>query len=165
MKQVLVNENVCIGCKLCEVYCRLKHSKSGDLVKAHRRETPRPISRVRVDESGIVSLSVRCQQCTDAACLRACLTGALSRDPETGIITVDEKRCIGCGTCSLVCPLGVPKLDAVAKKMVKCDLCQEDEIPACVANCPNEALIFVEADELPAEENPSELSTSESTAK
>ncbi len=144
MKQVLVKENVCIGCKLCEVYCRLQHSKTGNLIKAHRQESPRPISRVRVDESGIVSLSVRCQQCDDAPCLRACLTGALQRDPATGIVKVDEKRCIGCGTCSLVCPLGVPKLDLSAKKMVKCDLCQGEEIPACVANCPNEALIFTE---------------------
>ncbi len=149
MKQVLVKENVCIGCKLCEVYCRLKHSETGNLVKAHRRESPRPISRVRVDENGIVSLSIRCQQCADAACLRACLTGALHRDPATGIVLVDEKHCIGCGTCSLVCPLGVPKLDLFAKKMVKCDLCQGEEIPACVANCPNEALVFVEADGSP----------------
>jgi Fe-S-cluster-containing hydrogenase component 2 len=28
--------------------------------------------------------------------------------------------------------------------MVKCDLCQGEEIPVCVAHCPNEALIYVE---------------------
>jgi Fe-S-cluster-containing hydrogenase component 2 len=28
--------------------------------------------------------------------------------------------------------------------MVKCDLCQGEEIPACVANCPNEALIYAD---------------------
>ncbi len=144
MKQVIVNDQVCIGCRLCEVYCRLKHSRSKDLVKAHKKETPRPISRLRVDENGVVSLSVRCQHCADAACIRACLTGALSRDPVTSLVNVDEDRCIGCGTCSLACPLGVPKLDPAQKKMVKCDLCQDEEIPVCVANCPNEALIYAE---------------------
>lgn len=144
MKQVHVNEQVCIGCRLCEVYCRLKHAVTDDLIKAHKKEFPRPISRLRVDESGIVSLSVRCQHCEDAPCIRACLTGALSRDPATLLVNVDEDRCIGCGTCSLTCPLGVPKLDTDAKKMVKCDLCQDEEIPACVANCPNEALTFVD---------------------
>ncbi len=148
MKRVYVNEDVCIGCRLCEVYCRLKHSKTKDLIKAHKRETPKPLPRLRVDESGVLSLSVRCQHCDDAACIRACLTGALARDPETGLVTVDEERCIGCGTCVLACPLGVPRLDLSRHKMVKCDLCQDEEIPPCVANCPNEALIYAEvADE------------------
>ena len=148
MKKVYVKEDVCIGCGLCEVYCRLKHSKSKDLIKAYKQETPRPMSRLRVDESGIVSFSVRCQHCDDAPCIRACLTGALSRDPATSLVVVDEERCIGCGTCILACPLGVPKLDISEKKMVKCDLCQGEELPVCVANCPNEALLYVDvADE------------------
>jgi carbon-monoxide dehydrogenase iron sulfur subunit len=144
VKQVIVKDQVCIGCRLCEVYCRLKHARSSDLVKAHRKETPRPLPRVRVDESGVVSLSVRCQHCEDAPCIRACLTGALSRDPATSLVVVDEDRCIGCGTCSLACPLGVPSLDPARQKMVKCDLCQDEEVPVCVANCPNEALLYVE---------------------
>jgi carbon-monoxide dehydrogenase iron sulfur subunit len=146
MKQVYIKEQVCIGCHLCEVYCRLKHSHSGDLVRAFKKETPKPLPRLRVDESGIVSLSVRCQHCSDAPCIRACLTGALSRDPLTSLVNVDEERCIGCGTCALACPLGIPKLDTAQKKMVKCDLCQDEEIPVCVANCPNEALYYAEVD-------------------
>jgi carbon-monoxide dehydrogenase iron sulfur subunit len=144
MKQIYVKEQACIGCHLCEVYCRLKHSRSNDLVKAYKKESPRPLPRLRVDECGIVSLSVRCQHCEDAPCLNACITGALYRDPLTSLVIVDEEKCIGCGTCALVCPLGVPKLDTVHKKMVKCDLCTDEEIPVCVANCPNEALVYVE---------------------
>jgi carbon-monoxide dehydrogenase iron sulfur subunit len=145
MKQVYIKEQVCMGCHLCEVYCLQKHARSKDLVKAYKKEFPRALARVRVDESGIVSLSVRCQHCADAPCIRACLTGALYRDPSTSLVTVDEEKCIGCGTCSLTCPLGVPKLDTAQKKMVKCDLCQDEEIPVCVANCPNEALVYAEA--------------------
>jgi anaerobic carbon-monoxide dehydrogenase iron sulfur subunit len=145
MRQIYVKESVCIGCHLCEVYCRRKHARSGDLVKAFKKESPRPLPRLRVDESGIVSLSVRCQHCEEAPCVRACLTGALTRDPLTSLVTVDEERCIGCGTCALVCPLGVPKLDTERKKMVKCDLCRDEEIPVCVANCPNEALAYTES--------------------
>jgi carbon-monoxide dehydrogenase iron sulfur subunit len=144
MRKVYVKEQVCMACHLCEVACLLKHAQTKDLVKAYKKESPRALSRVRVDESGIVSLSVRCQHCDDAPCLRACLTGALSRDALTSLVVVDEERCIGCGTCVLVCPLGVPRLDKEQKKMVKCDLCQDVEIPACVAGCPNEALVYVE---------------------
>jgi carbon-monoxide dehydrogenase iron sulfur subunit len=148
MKQIFIKESVCIGCHLCEVYCRLKHAVSGDLVKTYKKESPRPLPRLRVDECGIVSLSVRCQHCEDAPCIRACITGALSRDALTSLVNVDEERCVGCGTCALVCPLGVPRLDAVRKKMVKCDLCQDEEIPVCVANCPNEALQYGEVKSL-----------------
>lgn len=148
MKQIYIKESSCIACHLCEVYCRLKHSSSGDLVKAFKKESPRPLPRLRVDESGTVSLSVHCQHCEDAPCIRACLTGALSRDPLTSLVTADEERCAGCGTCVLVCPLGVPQLDSSRKKMVKCDLCQGEEVPACVANCPNEALICADISDL-----------------
>jgi carbon-monoxide dehydrogenase iron sulfur subunit len=147
MKKVYVNEKVCIGCRLCEIYCQLHHAQSNDLIKVFKKESPRPEPRLRVEENGVISLSVRCQHCDDAPCVRACLTGALSRDPETGVVTVDEERCIGCGTCILVCPVGVLRLDKQQKKMLKCDLCQGEEIPVCVANCPNEALAYVDEPE------------------
>ena len=151
MRKVYVKEDVCIGCHLCEVYCQLKHAKSSDLVKAFKKEATRPKARLHVEEDGVLSLSVRCQHCEEAPCAQACLTGAITRDPVTSLVTVDEDKCIGCWTCLLVCPLGVIRQDKEQKKMLKCDLCQGDEVPACVANCPNEALICVEEpDEVPA---------------
>ena len=144
MKKVYVKEEFCIGCRLCEVYCQLKHARSKDLVKAFKRESPPPLPRIRVDEKGVVSLSVRCQQCDDAPCVQACLTGALERNPESRLVNVDEDKCIGCWTCLLVCPLAAIKPDIEQKRALKCDLCQGEEVPVCVANCPNEALVYVE---------------------
>jgi carbon-monoxide dehydrogenase iron sulfur subunit len=105
------------------------------------------LPRLRVEEKGTVSFSVRCQHCDEAPCVQACLTGALTRDPVSSLVEVDEERCIGCGTCLLACPLGVLRLDKEEHKMLKCDLCQGKEIPACVVNCPNEALVYVEVEE------------------
>jgi len=144
VRKVYVKEEVCIGCRLCEVYCQLQHAHTKDLVKAFKRESPPPLPRLRVDERGVVSLSVRCQQCEDAPCVQACLTGALERDPESRLVKLDEEKCIGCWTCLLVCPLAAIKQDTEQKKALKCDLCQGEEIPVCVANCPNEALVYVE---------------------
>ncbi len=144
MRRVYVKETACIGCHLCEVYCQLRHAQLTDLIKAFKRESPRPLSRLRVEERGVVSFSVRCQHCEDAPCVYACLTGALSRDSDSGIVNVDKERCIGCWTCILVCPFGAIRQDAEQKKVLKCDLCQGEEIPVCVANCPNEALAHVE---------------------
>jgi carbon-monoxide dehydrogenase iron sulfur subunit len=144
MRRVYVKEQACIGCHLCEVYCQLQHAQSTDLIKAFKRESPRPLPRLRVEEKGVISLSVRCQQCEEVPCVQACLTGALTRDPESLSVKVDEERCIGCWTCLLVCPLAAIRQDARQRKVIKCDLCQGEEIPACVANCPNEALVYVE---------------------
>jgi Fe-S-cluster-containing hydrogenase component 2 len=47
----------------------------------------------------------------------------------------------------MVCPLGAIKQDKEHKKMLKCDFCHGEEIPACVANCPNEALFCLELDD------------------
>ena len=52
---------------------------------------------------------------------------------------------MGCWTCIAVCPYSVIKMDMTKGRIVaKCDLCQEIDVPACVANCPNEALVYKE---------------------
>lgn len=147
MKKVYIKEPVCMGCHLCEVYCQQAHSQSKDLVKAFKRETPRPLPRVRMEEKDHMSFSVRCLHCDDAPCVYSCLTGALSKDPETGVVDVDTERCIGCWTCIVACPYGAIKRDTERHTMVKCDLCAGEEAPACVVNCPNEALAFADVGE------------------
>jgi carbon-monoxide dehydrogenase iron sulfur subunit len=44
----------------------------------------------------------------------------------------------------MVCPYGAIKMDKENKVIAKCDLCQDQKEPACVANCPNQALEFRE---------------------
>jgi carbon-monoxide dehydrogenase iron sulfur subunit len=95
MRRVYVKEEACIGCHLCEVYSQLQHSESKDIIKASKRVSPRPLPKLWLEERGAVSFSVRCQQCDEAACFYACLTGAITRDGMTGVIKVDEERCIG----------------------------------------------------------------------
>jgi len=148
MRRVYVKEEACIGCLLCEVYCRWQHSQSQDLLKAFKKEFPPPSSRVRVETRGQVSFSVHCQHCSQAPCVYACLTGALSRDPVSGVVNIDEEKCIGCWTCLLVCPLGAIRRDIMQAKAVKCDLCQGEDVPVCVANCPNEALVYAEVPDM-----------------
>jgi len=145
MKRILVEEEVCMGCGLCEVYCIAQHSKSKDIIKAYKREHPRPLSRVRKEESKPVSFAVQCRHCKDPPCVIACLSGAMRLDEETGLVVHDAEKCMGCWTCIMVCPYGAVIMDNSSRKVVaKCDLCPDLDVPACVANCPNEALICVE---------------------
>lgn len=97
-----------------------------------------------MEARGAVSFSVRCQHCADAPCVQSCLTGALSQDTVSGIVAVDAEKCIGCWTCILACPFGAIRQDVAQGKAVKCDLCQGRDTPACVDNCPNEALVYAE---------------------
>jgi carbon-monoxide dehydrogenase iron sulfur subunit len=130
MKQIYVNEEFCIGCRLCEIHCSVQHSRSKKIIKAFREEAPRAMARVLVEEEGPLSFAMQCRHCEDAPCIEACMVGAMRRDEETGV---------------MVCPFGAIQRNLVGNKAAsKCDLCYGEDIPACVAHCPNEALTFVD---------------------
>ena len=141
MKKVFAREDLCINCRLCEVYCKTAHSKSKDIVTAYKEEDPAPAARISVYGDREDSVAVNCRHCEDPACVKACITGAMHKDPKTGIVSVDENKCIGCMTCLAVCPYGCIKPGRIA---FKCDLCGGDG-PARVKNCPNHALVWAEA--------------------
>ena len=147
MKRVYAREEVCAGCKLCEVYCAVAHSKYPDnVLKAYQKQDTTLMSRILVEINQPLTFALQCRHCEEAYCTQACITGAMSKDPETGIVINDESRCIGCWTCILVCPYGAIKRDESGHKVAsKCDLCSNNELsPICVQKCPNNALIFAE---------------------
>ncbi|MEW5706120.1 MAG: 4Fe-4S dicluster domain-containing protein [Actinomycetota bacterium] len=143
MKRVYAKEKVCIGCRLCEIWCRTEHSKSKNIIKAHKKEFPRPMARVLVEEAIPVSFAIQCRHCDEPACVESCITGALTKE-ESGRVAYNEAKCVGCWTCVLVCPYGAPQRDLARKKIAKCDLCPDRLIPACVEMCPNRALVYEE---------------------
>jgi len=144
IKRIYINEDVCIGCGLCKVYCTTEHSRSKDIIKAHKREMPKPVTRVRIERKAEVAFSFQCRHCAEPWCVYSCLTGAMQKDPVTGLVKVDQDRCMGCWTCMLACPHGAIARDQGKKIAAKCDFCPDRDVPACVANCPNEALIVIE---------------------
>lgn len=144
MKKIIAKPENCIGCGLCEVYCTVQHSKSKDIIKAYNSERPKPISRVKLEVNKPLSFAIQCRHCENAPCATACLSGAMQKDNKTGLVTHNKEKCIGCWTCVMVCPYGAIKMDKQNKVVAKCDFCIEQKEPACVANCPNQALILKE---------------------
>lgn len=144
MKRIYCDRDYCVNCRLCEVACITAHSKSKNTLKAYKKEKPRPIARVIVEERLPVSMAVQCRHCDNAACVRACISGAMTKDLESGITSVDSEKCVGCWTCVAACPYGAVRPGVVGhrKVAVKCDLCADLGEPACLAVCPNEALTF-----------------------
>jgi len=144
MKRIYCNEDVCIGCHLCEIACVVEHSRSKDIIKAYKEESPRPIPRNMVEEEGALSFCLSCRHCDEPACVEACIAGAMIKDYETGVVKNQPEKCVGCWSCIMVCPRGAIKPDPSKTIVIKCDLCPDREIPACVAACPNRALVYEE---------------------
>lgn len=158
----------CIGCNACTIACKQKNGTPPGVYWA----------RVIIDEIGtypnvrMTSLPLLCMHCKDAACLKACPTGATQK-LENGIVHVDKEKCIGCRACMVACPYNArsltynggsyyPERDATAYEKTlsnrhikgsvgKCDFCT-DRLdlglePACVKACPAKARIFGDLDD------------------
>jgi len=144
MKRIKIREEYCMNCRLCEVHCLVQHSRSKRIIKAFRQERDTIVPAIQVEQSGYVSFALQCRHCDDAPCIEACMTGAMHRDPETGAVLCDTDRCVGCWMCIMVCPVGAVRMGANQQVASKCDLCIGEAVPACVENCPNEALVLTD---------------------
>ena len=102
MKQIgmMIDLNRCIGCRTCVVACRNYHE-----LFDHQTAEPDNIPyylRVETRVQGAfpdltMDTWVRpCQHCHEPGCLEACPEGAVDKDPETGIVRIDEEKCTGC---------------------------------------------------------------------
>lgn len=145
MRRVYPKKDYCIGCRLCELACLTAHSESKDLIIAMREERAKGLQPCKVVyEKGPVCVSLSCRHCEEPSCVAACISGALYKDDETGKTCYDAKKCVGCWSCLMACPFGAIRRDVASKKIIKCDLCEGREMPACVEACPNAALQYEE---------------------
>ena len=74
------------------------------------------------------------------------------KDEDTGLVYIDEEKCVNCGACAEACPYGIPKADAEKGVYVKCDGCKDrvaqGKKPICVEACPLRALDFGDIEQL-----------------
>jgi len=132
----------CMLCLSCVLACELN-----SLAISDAREIPRgrrPLGRIAMTFSRGTPWPRKCQQCTTAPCVEACVTGSLVRQEGKAGILHRPETCVGCGSCLLVCPHGAPSYDEREERMFKCTLCSEEEAPACVRACQSRALVYRE---------------------
>jgi carbon-monoxide dehydrogenase iron sulfur subunit len=139
-KFVTADPEKCIGCVVCEYACSVAHDKTFNPSK----------SRIRALRLGpLNNIAVTCRHCEEPACVAACPRDALTQDPSTGTITVDEYACNGCAWCISACEFGAMMMHPETKVVFTCDACKDNpEGPQCVKWCPEEALTYVTAQEL-----------------
>lgn len=156
MKEIYCLIERCTGCRSCEIACAVEHSKNKELAKAVQ-EDPSPRYRVRVlavDEKGgkvrLRSVALQCRQCEDPACAVACIAGGIAKDKETGAVRFNSEKCVGCWSCTMICPYGAIIRVSDQGIAVKCDQCPDRAVPACVEACPTKALLFCTPEEFEA---------------
>ena len=141
MKKVYVQEKWCLGCHLCEYACAFANSGQTNMSKALKNVKINP--RIRIEEHDNVCFAVNCRQCEKPLCLKSCISGAISL--VDGVVHIDQSKCVGCYTCVLACPYGAIMPADNGTVAQKCELCtQNGGEPACVAACPNRAIVFEE---------------------
>ncbi|MBQ6022538.1 MAG: 4Fe-4S binding protein [Clostridia bacterium] len=144
MKRIYVNEEWCLGCRLCEYNCAFANSGLKNMAQALKGKPIFP--RIHVEDNGRVTYAVSCRHCDDPLCVKSCIAGAIRK--ENGVVKIDRDRCVGCFTCVLVCPYGALAADENGV-MQKCELCLANACgaPACVKGCPNNAIVYEEREE------------------
>ena len=146
-----INTDICIGCKACMTAC---FDRNG-------LEAPQKFRKVYEFGGGswdgsatggytstafTYYASMTCCHCDNPACVAYCPTGAMKKDPETGIVNNDKSICIGCMMCEQRCPYNhtVKLADGLSHK---CSLCNDENeagtpSPVCASACPVRALEF-----------------------
>jgi Fe-S-cluster-containing dehydrogenase component len=152
----LVDTTRCAGCNSCTYACAeangLPEPEDPDAVTRPTTDQWTAVRRVETSK-GEVFVKNQCMHCLTPACASACLTAALAKTPD-GPVVWREDKCMGCRFCMVSCPFGGPTFEysSANPRIRKCVLCagrvRDGEAPACVAECPEDALAFGKRAEL-----------------
>jgi Fe-S-cluster-containing dehydrogenase component/CRP-like cAMP-binding protein len=149
---MLINLDRCTRCDDCIRACAATHDNN-----------PR-FTRQGPMHDGLMVANA-CMHCVDPVCMIGCPTGAIARDQASGVVRINDRTCIGCGTCANSCPYDAIRMveirDAAGAfwideatgqpilKATKCDFCSDQLTgPACQQACPHDALVRVDMSDL-----------------
>ena len=147
-KQIFFRPERCLLCLSCVLACQMKTAGIPDVGRIEKEKHPgKPL---KVSFSHGTPWVWKCQQCRTAPCVEACFSGGLRLDPELNSVVQDREACVGCGSCVLACPVEGVELHPGEHRADKCDLCRDEEVPACVLACQSRALVYVEEERFAA---------------
>jgi formate dehydrogenase iron-sulfur subunit len=163
----LVDIDLCIGCKACEVACKewndleVEDTSNFGGYQSHPDLTANTWDLMRFNEVELgnddIAWLIRkdsCLHCEEPGCLLACPAPGAVVQYENGIVDFDQDKCIGCQYCISGCPFDIPRLDSKTKKVYKCTMCVDRVSnalePACVKACPTGSIRFGTKEEMVA---------------
>lgn len=165
---MLVDMKRCVGCHTCAIACKQGNNLPNDIwwnrvltFGGPTMDTPHGA----FPNLEMTFLTLNCQHCEEAACVKACPSGATYKR-EDGVIMQDYDTCLGCRMCIMACPynnvrhynehnpeyyLDFPVGDTTVKSqqkgtVSKCNFCfnRIDSVlsPNCIDVCPAKARFF-----------------------
>jgi Fe-S-cluster-containing dehydrogenase component/formate-dependent nitrite reductase membrane component NrfD len=136
----VIDQERCIGCHACTVACKAEHGVPVGVTRTF-------VKQVEVGTFPNVGRHfqvTRCNQCDNPPCVHICPVGAMFQRPD-GIVDFDRDVCIGCKACIAACPYDAIYIDPESESAAKCNFCahriDRGMEPACVAVCPERAII------------------------
>lgn len=141
---MVIRVDRCIGCRRCVEGCVAANAvpSYGWRTLVLEREARQAIGQKRE------FIPVLCNQCNNPPCVRACPVTATYKDPQNGIVMMDNRKCIGCKICLAACPYDARYYNEERGAVDKCDFCFETRLSrgekstACQAACPADVLVF-----------------------
>ena len=148
---MLINTKKCVGCYACRVACQMINGLDPDKAFIHYEE----LENGAYPNVYAENVPVQCMHCEDAPCQSVCPTGA-TYTTDSGVVLVEEGKCIGCKYCMAACPYGV-RVQLHSGVVEKCRFCwyegEPGNPPACVGTCITNARIFGDLDDPNSEIN------------
>jgi len=143
---LVIDQRKCIGCHACSVACK---SENRVPLGVHRSWV-KYVEKGRFPHTRRFFQVTRCNHCTNPPCVTICPVGAMFQRKD-GIVDFNPPSCIGCKACMQACPYDAIYIDPASKTAAKCNYCvhriESGLEPACVAMCPEHALVAGDLDE------------------
>lgn len=99
---MVIDLHKCVGCSACQISCKNENNVDEGMFWSHHLiRTTGKFPNVKYEY-----VPTLCNHCENAACVKACPTGAMYKD-ENGLTLHDPDKCIGCKSCMQACPYGV----------------------------------------------------------
>jgi formate dehydrogenase iron-sulfur subunit len=168
---MLIDVSKCMGCRGCQVACKqwnqlpATKTKFGgsyqnpptlgpttwtlinfiEPAKVKHKDDPGAQRRAFDANPQWLFRKSQCFHCVEPACVTACPTAALRKQPN-GVVYINQELCAGCKYCVEACPFETPHPDPKTGTARKCWMCL-DRVnnglqPACATACPTGAVQF-----------------------
>ena len=145
---MLINTKKCVGCYACRMACQMINKLEPEEAFISYKE----IEQGTYPSVYAETVPVQCMHCENAPCQQVCPTHA-TYTTDSGVVLVDEEKCIGCKYCMAACPYQVRVRNEETGAVDKCRFCTVSaettgtKMCSCVEACLTGARMFGDLDD------------------